>query len=107
MILFTIVLMGTIVFLLRFSFFAVPHDWTMPKPVEHALPYVLPAVLMALLIPGVVLSDEGSVREPIYGPYLIGVSAGFVVAAFRRDNFFLVFGSSVLAFVAAKLVFAP
>jgi branched-subunit amino acid transport protein len=43
MILFTIILMGAIVFLLRFSFFAVPHDWTMPKLVEHALPYVLPA----------------------------------------------------------------
>jgi branched-subunit amino acid transport protein len=106
MILFAIVLMGAIVFLLRFSFFAVPHDWTMPKLVEHALPYVLPAVLMALLVPGVVLSEEGSVREPIYGPYLIGVSAGFVVAAFRKDNFFLVFGSSVLAFGAATLVFA-
>jgi hypothetical protein len=50
------------------------------------------------LIPGVVLSDEGFVREPIYGPYLVGVSAGFVVAAFRKDNFFLVFGSSVLPF---------
>jgi branched-subunit amino acid transport protein len=107
MILFTIVLMGAIVFLLRFSFFAVPHDWTTPKLVEHALPYVLPAVLMALLIPGVVLSDDGFVREPIYGPYLIGVSAGFVVAVFRKDNFFLVFGSSVLAFGGATLVFAP
>jgi branched-subunit amino acid transport protein len=103
---FTIVLMGVITFILRFSFFAVPGDWAMPKPIERAQPYVLPAVLMALLVPGVVLSQQGSVRTPVYGPYLLGIAAGFVVATVRKDNFFLVFGVSVAAFVAAKLVFA-
>jgi hypothetical protein len=48
MILFTIV-MAAVVFLLRFSFFAVPHDWTMPKLVEHALPYVDHRFTIALL----------------------------------------------------------
>lgn len=102
----TIVLMGAIVFVMRFSFFAVPRAWTMPPSVERALPYVLPAVLLAMLVPGVVLSDDGAVRDPVYGPYLIGVVAGFTVGAFRKDNFFLVFGASVLAFAAAKVVFA-
>jgi hypothetical protein len=32
------------------------------------------------------------------------VAAGLAVGALRRDSFFLVFGSSVLAFVVAKLV---
>lgn len=106
MVLFTILLMGVIVFVLRFSFFAVPRTWTMPKLVERSLPYVLPAVLLSLLIPGVVLSDDGAARVPIYGPYLIGVVAGFTVGAFRKDNFFLVFGSSVVAFALAKVVLA-
>jgi len=107
MILFTIVLMGAIVFLLRFSFFAVPRQWEMPALVARALPYVLPAVLMALLLPGVLLSDEGGMREPVIGPYFIGAAAGFAVAALRKDSFFLVFGGSVLAFATAKLVLAP
>ena len=106
MVVFTIVLMGVIVFALRFSFFAVPSGWQMPKAVERALPYVLPAVLMAMLVPGVVLSDSGAVRDPVYGPYLIGVAAGFAVGIFKKDNFFLVFGASVVAFLVAKLVFA-
>jgi branched-subunit amino acid transport protein len=107
MVLVTILLMGVIVFVMRFSFFAIPHDWTMPRLVERSLPYVLPAVLLAMLVPGVVLSDEGSVRVPVYGPYLIGVAAGFAVGAVRKDSFFLVFGSSVLAFAVAKVVLAP
>ncbi|HEY0451885.1 AzlD domain-containing protein [Actinophytocola sp.] len=106
MVLFTIVLMGAIVFVMRFSFFAVPRAWTMPKVVERALPYVLPAVLLSMLVPGIVLSDDGAARVPIYGPYLIGVVAGFAVGAIKKDNFFLVFGSSVLAFAVAKVVFA-
>ncbi len=105
MILFTIVLMGVIVFALRFSFFAVPPDWRMPRLVERALPYVLPAVLLALLVPGVVLTGEGTTRLPVYGPYLIGVLVGFAVGAKRKDNFFVVFFSSVLAFAAARVVF--
>jgi branched-subunit amino acid transport protein len=107
MVLFTIVLMGVIVFAMRFSFFAVPRDWAMPEQVQRALPYVLPAVLLAMLVPGIVLSDAGAVRVPVVGPYLIGVLAGFAVGAVRKDNFFLVFGASVVAFAVAKVVLAP
>jgi branched chain amino acid efflux pump len=107
MVLFTIVLMGVIVFVMRFSFFAVPRGWVMPRQVQRALPYVLPAVLLAMLVPGILLSDAGSVRVPVVGPYLIGVLAGFAVGAVRKDNFFLVFGSSVVAFALAKVVLAP
>jgi branched-subunit amino acid transport protein len=89
---------------LRFSFFALPEGRQMPEVVQRAPPSVFPAVLAALLIPGVLLSEDGSLREPVFGPYLIGVAAGLAVGALRRDSFFLVFGSSVLAFVAAKLV---
>lgn len=107
MVLLTIVVMGVIVFVMRFSFFAIPRDWSMPKQVERALPYVLPAVLLAMLVPGIVLSDAGAVRVPVFGPYLIGVLAGFAVGVVRKDNFFLVFGSSVVAFALAKVVLAP
>jgi hypothetical protein len=44
---------------------------------------------------------------PVFGPYLIGVLAGFAVGVVRKDNFFLVFGSSVVAFALAKVVLAP
>lgn len=104
MILFTIVLMGVIVFVMRFSFFAMPREWKMPRLVERSLPYVLPAVLLSMLLPGVVLADDGTLRMPVWSPYLIGVVAGFAVGAVKKDNFFLVFGSSVLAFALAKVV---
>ena len=107
MVLLTIIVMGVIVFVMRFSFFAVPPERKMPRLVERSLPYVLPAVLLAMLVPGIVLTDEGAVRAPVYGPYLIGVVAGFAVGTVKKDNFFLVFGSSVLAFAVAKVVFAP
>lgn len=106
MVLFTIVLMGVIVFVLRFSFFAIPAGATMPRIVERSLPYVLPAVLLSMLIPGALLADDGGLRTPVYGPYLIGVVAGFAVGAVKKDNFFLVFGASVLAFALAKMVLA-
>lgn len=104
MVLFTIVLMGAIVFAMRFSFFVMPREWKMPRRLERALPYVLPAVLLSMLIPGVLLADDGTMRMPVWSPYLIGVAAGFAVGAVRKDNFFLVFGSSVCAFVLAKVV---
>jgi branched-subunit amino acid transport protein len=107
MILFAILLMGAIVFILRFSFFAIPSDRAAPMFVQRALPYVFPAVLAALLVPGILLADDGSLRAPVYNPYLVGVATGFVVGAFKKDSFFLVFGSSVLGFVVAKLLFSP
>ncbi|MFD1528389.1 hypothetical protein [Pseudonocardia aurantiaca] len=67
---------------------------------------MFPAVLAALLLPGALLADDGAVRAPVYGPYLVGVVAGFVVGAFEKDNFFLVFGVSVLAFAVAHWAFA-
>lgn len=103
MVLFTIVLMGAIVFAMRFSFFVMPREWKMPPRLQRALPYVLPAVLLSMLIPGVVLDDDGAVRV-LWNPYLIGVVAGFAVGAVKKDNFFLVFGSSVVAFALAKVV---
>ncbi|MGP4104671.1 AzlD domain-containing protein [Nonomuraea sp. KM90] len=103
MTLFTIIFMGVIVFVLRFSFFAMPKDWTVPVMLERSLFYVLPAVLMGMLIPGVLLTAGGEFRAPL-NPYMIGAAVGFGVAAFRRNNFFLVFGSSVAAFALAKVV---
>lgn len=103
MIVFTIVVMGVIVFAQRFSFFAVSDSKDLPPLLERGLFYVLPSVLMAMVVPGILLAEGGHLRTSV-NPYLIGAAVGFAVAAWRRDSFFLILGSSVLAFAVSKLV---
>lgn len=105
MIVLSIVVMGVIVFALRFSFFALPQNATMPRIVGRALYFVLPAVLMAMVFPAVLLDADGALR-PAANPYLIGAAVGIGVGAVKRDNFFLIFGASVVAFALAKVVLA-
>lgn len=102
---FTIVVMGVIVFAMRFSFFALPQDKLMTPTVQRTLSFVLPAVLMAIVFPSVLLDAQGALR-PIANPYLIGAGVGIGVGVFKRDSFFLVFGASVVAFALAKVVLA-
>lgn len=102
---FTIAVMGVIVFALRFSFFALPQDIRLPKVVERSLYFVLPAVLMAMVVPTMLLDNHGDFR-PVGNPYLVGVAVGLAVGAVKRDSFFLIFASSVVAFALAKVVLA-
>jgi branched-subunit amino acid transport protein len=98
----TIIAMGAIVFVMRFSFFAMPQN-AMPGQVRRGLYYVLPAVLMSLVVPAVLLDAQGDFR-PVGNPYLIGAAAGVGVGAWRPKNFFLIFGASVLTFAFAKAI---
>lgn len=100
----TIVLMGVVTFALRFCFFGPLKPEQLPGGVERALPYVMPAVLMAIIVPSVVFTGTpGDGLGPL-SPYLIGTVVGFGVGAFRKDSFFLVFASAVAAFAVAKIL---
>ncbi|AYN39632.1 AzlD domain-containing protein [Streptomyces dangxiongensis] len=100
----TIVLMGAATFALRFCFFGPLNAERMPARVEQALPYVMPAVLMAIIVPSVILAPSPGDGPGWLSPYLVGAGVGFGVGAVKKDNFFLVFASAVVAFALAKFL---
>ncbi|MEU2792644.1 AzlD domain-containing protein [Streptomyces sp. NPDC007100] len=100
----TIVLMGAVTFALRACFFGPLKPERLPGGVERALPYVMPAVLMAIIVPSVVLAKSPGTSLGPLSPYLIGALVGFAVGVFKKDNFFLVFASSIAAFAVAKIL---
>jgi branched chain amino acid efflux pump len=101
----TILLMAAVTFATRFCFFGPVDPDRLPVHIERALPYVLPAVLMALIVPAIVFAPPNPGAGPEWlTPYLTGALAGFAVGVFKRDNFFLVFAVGVAAFAVTKLV---
>jgi branched-subunit amino acid transport protein len=100
----TIVLMGAVTFALRFCFFGPLKPEGLPGGIERALPYVMPAVLMAIIVPSVVLAPAPDDGPGWLSPYLVGALVGFGVGVFKKDNFFLVFASAVAAFALAKFL---
>lgn len=100
----TIVLMGVVTFALRFCFFGPLKPERMPSSIERALPYVMPAVLMAIIVPSVVLAESPDSGTGWLSPYVVGALVGFGVGAVKKDNFFLVFASAIAAFALAKLL---
>ncbi|MEU9132644.1 AzlD domain-containing protein [Kitasatospora sp. NPDC048540] len=99
----TIVLMGAVTFALRFSFFGPLKPEKISPRIEQALPYVMPAVLMAIIVPSVLLAPPAERGPGWLTPYLVGALVGFGVGAVRRDNFFLVFACAVAGFALTKL----
>ncbi|MFB0619268.1 AzlD domain-containing protein [Streptomyces sp. AGS-58] len=100
----TIVLMGVVTFALRFCFFGPLRPERLPGGIERALPYVMPAVLMAIIVPSVVLAPAPAGAPGPLSPYLVGALTGFGVGVFKKDNFFLVFASAVASFALAKVL---
>ncbi|CAL9610881.1 hypothetical protein SUDANB58_05632 [Streptomyces sp. enrichment culture] len=100
----TIVLMGAVTFALRFCFFGPLKPERMPGGVERALPYVMPAVLMAIIVPSVLLAPAPGDGPGWLSPYLVGAVTGFAVGVFKKENFFLVFASAVASFALAKVL---
>ncbi|MCC9707702.1 AzlD domain-containing protein [Streptomyces sp. MNU76] len=100
----TIVLMGAVTFALRFCFFGPLKPEQLPGGIERALPYVMPAVLMAIIVPSVILAPSPDDGPGWLSPYLVGALVGFGVGVFKKDNFFLVFASAVAAFALAKFL---
>ncbi|GAA2496723.1 AzlD domain-containing protein [Streptomyces gobitricini] len=100
----TIALMGAVTFAVRIAFFGPLQPSSISPRIEQALPYVMPAVLMAIIVPSVLLAPKTDGGGPSWlTPYLVGALVGFAVGAVRRDSFFLVFASSVAAFALTGL----
>ncbi|MDG4864728.1 AzlD domain-containing protein [Streptomyces sp. T-3] len=100
----TIALMGAVTFALRIAFFGPLRPEGISPRIEQSLPYVMPAVLMAIIVPSVLTAPAAESGPSWLTPYLVGALVGFAVGAFKRDSFFLVFASSVAAFVVTGLV---
>ncbi|QGV80136.1 AzlD domain-containing protein [Streptomyces ficellus] len=99
----TIALMGAVTFAVRVAFFGPLEPSSISPRIERALPYVMPAVLMAIIVPSVLLAPKTGGGPSWLTPYLVGALVGFAVGAVRRDSFFLVFACSVAAFALTGL----
>lgn len=84
----TILGMGVITFLLRFSFIALLDKITLPPLVERGLQYVPAAVLAALIVPAMVYDSSGLLNVSPLNPRLL---AGLIAAvvAWRSRNILL------------------
>lgn len=106
MTLLTIGLMGAVSLALRAAFFGPVTPQRISPHFERALPYVMPTVLTALIVPAVLLApppaDSGG--PSWLTPHLVGALVGFAVGAVRRDNFLLVAGSALTAFTLTGLL---
>lgn len=74
-----VVCIGALTFLMRAAFLAPNGRATLPPQVEHAMRFVPPAVLMALVVPDLV-GHTGSLDLSLANPRLIAGMVAFVVA---------------------------
>jgi branched-subunit amino acid transport protein len=52
-----VIVAGALTFLIRLSFISLLADWSMPSVVRHALHFVPPAVLSAIVFPELLISN--------------------------------------------------
>jgi branched-subunit amino acid transport protein len=96
-----IVTIGIGTFLFRFSFFFLfEHVSEIPGGLERALRFVPPAVLAALVVPAVVISD-GSATISIGNERLLAAGLAAVVA-WRTENVFATIAVGMVALVALQ-----
>ncbi|MER7753330.1 AzlD domain-containing protein [Kitasatospora sp. NPDC097643] len=99
----TIILCGAVTFAVRYALFGPIGPEHLPARIRSTLPYVMPAVLMAIIVPSVLMPDGAGGDLTAVAPYLGGAVCGFAVGAFRKNAFFLVFAVSMAGFVLTKL----
>lgn len=97
----TIILCGAVTFAVRYALFGPIGPEHLPTRIRSTLPYVMPAVLMAIIVPSVVLAGEAGDPKTV-APYLVGAVCGFTVGALKRDAFFLVFAVAMAGFMVTK-----
>ncbi|MFH9424284.1 AzlD domain-containing protein [Streptomyces sp. NPDC017529] len=97
----TILLCGAVTFAVRYALFGPIGPEHLPTRIRSTLPYVMPAVLMAIIVPSILLPAEGGDVQAV-APYLVGAACGFGVGAFKKDAFFLVFAVAMAGFMVTK-----
>jgi len=75
-----VVVIGVGTYLLRLSFVGVLGTRPMPQWAEQPLRYVAPAVLAALVVPAVVLSDGRADITPLGNPRFVAALVAAVIA---------------------------
>ncbi|GAA3084324.1 AzlD domain-containing protein [Streptosporangium carneum] len=100
----TIVLCGAVTFMTRYLLFGPVNPERLPATIRSTLPYVMPAVLMAIIVPAVLVPDHVVGGWGWFTPYLVGALCGFGMGVIKRDSFFLVFVSAVAGFAVSRLV---
>ncbi|MEU9075413.1 AzlD domain-containing protein [Kitasatospora sp. NPDC004745] len=98
----TIILCGAVTFAVRYALFGPIGPEHLPARIRSTLPYVMPAVLMAIIVPSVLLPGDGGGDLRTLAPYVGGAVCGFAMGAVKRDAFFLVFLVAMAGYVLTK-----
>ena len=89
--------MTLVTFLPRYGVLALLGRVEMPKPIFRALQYVPPAVLSAIILPGLLLDKDGNLYIAVDNSFLVaGVVAGLVAWRSRNLLLTIVLGMLVL-----------
>ncbi|MES1940423.1 branched-chain amino acid transport [Salinisphaera sp. T5B8] len=98
----TVICVGVLTFVLRWSFIALADSLTMPATVQNALRFVPAAVLAAIIVPAVVV-EEGHVALSVNNLRLFaGIAAAIV--AWRTRNIFYTIAAGMLVLWALEAV---
>jgi branched-subunit amino acid transport protein len=98
----TMIGVGILTFLIRFSFIALLERWQAPVIVQRALRFVPVAVLTAIIIPELVL-NTGSLNVSPANPRLLAALAA-VLVAWKTRNVVLTILVGMAAFWLLRLV---
>ncbi|ETX11718.1 branched-chain amino acid transport [Marinomonas ushuaiensis DSM 15871] len=95
--------MFVVTFGVRFVLFARAHKVVMPVFVERALKFVPVAVLTAIIIPMIFMTDN-QMNVSISNPWLIGGLAAFVIGIWRQHQLLTIFVGVVVFFIAKYMI---
>lgn len=77
--------MAFVTFTIRYSMVYLSSRFTMPENVESGLKFVPPAVLTAIILPSVLITDGNTLNLSLFNPYLIAVAAAALVSWFSKN----------------------
>jgi len=95
--------MFVVTFGVRFVLFARAHKVVMPVFVERALKFVPVAVLTAIIIPMVFMTDN-QINLSFSNPWLIGAFAAFAIGIWRQHQLLTIFIGVMVFFIAKYMI---
>lgn len=96
--------MAFVTFGIRYIMFPISGRFRAPELFERGLKYVPPAVLSAIIVPGVLMPDGQTLNLKLSNPYLIGALAACAVGGLSK-NLLLTIVVSMAVFMGAQWVF--
>jgi branched-subunit amino acid transport protein len=95
--------MFLVTFLVRYLPFGLAGALRIPEPLERALRYVPPAVLMAIVAPAVLMPDGEALHWSWENPHLVGALAAFGVGWWKQ-NLLLTIVASLAIFFGVRML---